>query len=73
MDEARRAPFMRGQDGRLVAGVCAGFAHRYGISPWLVRGVFVLAMFGTIGLVVVAYAVLALVLPAEPPRGPRPV
>ena len=73
MDDARRAPFMRVQEGKLVAGVCAGFAHRYGVSLWLVRGVFVLAVFGTIGLVVVAYAVLARVLRAEPPRGPRPV
>ena len=29
--------------GRLVAGVCAGLAQRFGMSPWLVRGAFLLS------------------------------
>ncbi len=38
------------QDGRLVAGVCAGLAAYFGIDPTLVRlGFVVLSAFGGLG------------------------
>ena len=27
----------RPRDGRVIAGVCAGLARRYGLAPWTVR------------------------------------
>ena len=49
-----------------TARVCAGFAARMGVSPWLVRGVMVVAGIATAGLATVVYLLLALLLPLEP-------
>ncbi len=65
MDESHPAPWTRAEEGRLIAGVCAGFARRHDVSPWLVRGIGLLAMVMTAGLAIVVYAVLALVLPSD--------
>lgn len=32
---------VRPRQGRLIAGVCAGLADRFGMSPWVVRALFV--------------------------------
>ncbi|HEY8913698.1 PspC domain-containing protein [Lacisediminihabitans sp.] len=37
------AELKRPRQGRIIAGVCAGIARRYGWSPTLVRWVFVLS------------------------------
>ena len=29
--------------GRMIAGVCAGLARRFGIKPWQVRALFVIS------------------------------
>jgi phage shock protein C len=29
--------------GRMIAGVCAGLARRFGMKPWQVRALFVLS------------------------------
>jgi phage shock protein PspC (stress-responsive transcriptional regulator) len=29
--------------GRMIAGVCAGLARRFGLKPWQVRALFVLS------------------------------
>jgi phage shock protein C len=50
----------RGQ-GRVLAGVCAGVADRFGISRGLVRLVFVIT--GLFGAGELAYLVLWLVMP----------
>ena len=59
------AKWTRARDGRLVAGVCAGFAKAKGVSPWLVRAIGLLALAATAGLAVIVYAVLAFLLPEE--------
>jgi phage shock protein PspC (stress-responsive transcriptional regulator) len=56
----------RAREGRILAGVCAGFARAKGVSPWMVRGIALLALVATAGLAIVVYVVLALLLPAEP-------
>ena len=55
----------RARDGRILAGVCAGFARVKGVSPWLVRGIALFAVVVTLGLAVVVYAILAVILPEE--------
>jgi phage shock protein PspC (stress-responsive transcriptional regulator) len=62
-----RPPWTRARSGRILFGVCAGFAARMGVSPWLVRVVLLIAAFVTAGLATVVYLVLALLWPLEPP------
>ncbi len=73
MDEAESGlpPWSRSREGRVIAGVCAGFAHRLGMSPWIVRAILVFATVITAGLAAVVYVILAITLPvdAEPDGG----
>jgi phage shock protein C len=48
-------------DGRIIAGVCAGLARRFGISTFLVRLGFVI--FGFVGAGELAYIVLWIIMP----------
>lgn len=61
-DAVRRWNVVRPDDGRWVAGVCAGLARRWGMSPLAVRGLFLLFSLIT-GIGLVAYGVLWLLLP----------
>jgi signal transduction histidine kinase/phage shock protein PspC (stress-responsive transcriptional regulator) len=47
--------FARSEDGRVVAGVVAGFGRRHGVDPWVVRGALVVLSFAA-GLGLVLYA-----------------
>lgn len=61
MDEKR---LTRVEDGRMVAGVCAGLAKYFGVDPTLVRIIFViLAIFAAGG--VLLYLILWLLMPME--------
>jgi phage shock protein PspC (stress-responsive transcriptional regulator) len=55
---------VRPQRGRLVAGVCAALARRFGMSPTAVRVLFVLSMLLP-GPQILLYVVLWLVIPSE--------
>jgi len=48
-------------EGRVIAGVCAALADRFGISPFLVRVAFVI--FGLVGAGELAYLALWLIIP----------
>ncbi|MEE8602876.1 PspC domain-containing protein [Euzebya tangerina] len=50
----------RGQ-GRIIAGVCGGLAHRFGLPVFLVRIIFVI--FGLVGAGEIAYLVLWIIMP----------
>jgi phage shock protein C len=61
---ARRPPKLerpRRRDGRIIAGVCAGIADRFGVSRTLVRIGFV--VFGFVGAGEIAYLVLWVLMP----------
>jgi phage shock protein C len=47
--------------GRIIAGVCAAIADRFGISRFLVRVLFVIA--GFVGAGEIAYIVLWILIP----------
>ena len=47
--------------GRIIAGVCAAVADRFGISRFLVRVIFVI--FGFVGAGEIAYIVLWILIP----------
>ena len=55
----------RPRHGRMIAGVCAGIARRYGLDPTLVRILFVLSCLLP-GPQFLAYVVLAILMPADP-------
>jgi len=55
---------VRARRGRILAGVLAGLARRFGIGPWTARVLFLLSMLLP-GPQVVAYAVLWIVMPKE--------
>lgn len=60
-----RGGLVRPRHGRLVAGVLAGLARRFGIRPWAARVLFVLSLLLP-GPQFVAYVVLWVLVPSEP-------
>ncbi|HET6812798.1 MAG TPA: PspC domain-containing protein, partial [Actinomycetota bacterium] len=42
MDAFRRQGLVRPRQGRILGGVCAGLARRFGIGPWAMRILFVI-------------------------------
>jgi phage shock protein PspC (stress-responsive transcriptional regulator) len=54
---------VRPRTGRLVAGVCAGLGHRFGLSPTVVRLLFLLSCLLP-GPQIVLYVILWVLLPA---------
>ena len=56
------AELVRARDGKMIAGVCAGIAQRYGWNPTVVRAVFVVSCLLP-GPQFVLYLVLWLVMP----------
>jgi phage shock protein C len=55
---------VRPRTNRVIAGVCAGLARRFNLSPTLVRVLFVLSVFLP-GPQVVIYIVLWILMPNE--------
>ena len=64
----------RSRDDRMIWGVCGGIAHYFGIDPTIVRVIAVLLAFAD-GLGILAYIVLAIIVPLEnsPSREPREI
>jgi phage shock protein PspC (stress-responsive transcriptional regulator) len=56
---------VRPRRGRVIAGVCAGLARRFGMSPTVVRLLFVLSLFLP-GPQILLYLALWIILPQEP-------
>ena len=61
---ARSTELVRPRNGRVIAGVCAALARRFGMKPWLVRLIFVLSCLLP-GPQILIYVVLWIALPAE--------
>jgi phage shock protein PspC (stress-responsive transcriptional regulator) len=61
---ARSTELVRPRRGRLVAGVCAALARRFGMKSWQVRLLFLLSCLLP-GPQILIYIVLWIVLPAE--------
>ena len=57
----------RPRDGRMIAGVCAGIAHRFGWDPTLVRVLTALSILLP-GPQVLAYILLWILMPNEERR-----
>jgi phage shock protein PspC (stress-responsive transcriptional regulator) len=50
--------------GRVIAGVCAGLALRFGVSPFLVRVLFLLSMLLP-GPQILIYLALWIIVPSQ--------
>jgi phage shock protein PspC (stress-responsive transcriptional regulator) len=64
-DVGRRG-LVRPRHGKLVAGVAAGLARRFGVSPTFVRVLFLASMLLP-GPQIAAYLVLWIIMPKEGP------
>lgn len=54
---------VRPRNGKMIAGVCAALANRFGISKGLIRLAFVI--FGLVGAGELVYIVLWILIPKE--------
>jgi len=59
----------RSRTDRMISGVCGGLAEYFGVDPTLVRILAVLAAVITGGSAVIAYIVMAIVVPEAPETG----
>jgi phage shock protein PspC (stress-responsive transcriptional regulator) len=59
------APLSRPRHGTVIAGVCAGLADRFGMSPFVVRLLFVLSCLLP-GPQFIIYLVLWVIMPKRP-------
>ncbi|WP_307873076.1 PspC domain-containing protein [Paractinoplanes ovalisporus] len=66
-DSMSRQGLTRPREGRLLAGVCAGLARRFGIDPWLARLLFVVILLAIPGSQILVYPILWIVMPSEKP------
>ena len=60
-----RQGLVRPRDGRVIAGVCAGLGRRFGLTPWIARLLFVLALMVLPGSQLLVYPVLWILMPSE--------
>ncbi len=60
-----QAGLVRPQEGRALAGVCAGLGKRFGIAPWPARLLFVLILMIVPGSQILIYPVLWILMPNE--------
>ncbi|GIF36836.1 phage shock protein C (PspC) family protein [Actinoplanes xinjiangensis] len=71
-DSLARQGLVRPQDGRMIAGVCAGLGRRFGIDPWIARMLFVLILFVVPGSQILVYPLAWILMPAEKPAWQAP-
>ncbi len=56
------AELVRPKDGRMIAGVCAGIARRFGTTPTIIRAIFLVSLLLP-GPQVLIYLALWILLP----------
>ena len=61
-----RGNLVRPRYGRVIAGVCAGFAQQYGWDPIVVRLALSFVVLAGFGSPVLAYLIAWIVMPNEP-------
>jgi phage shock protein C len=65
MEAFRRQGLVRPRQGRVIAGVCAGLARRFGMSPTMMRILFVVTLIVIPGSQIIVYPILWILMPSE--------
>jgi phage shock protein C len=65
MEAFRQQGLVRPRQGRILGGVCAGLARRFGISPTVMRILFVVTMIVIPGSQILVYPILWILMPSE--------
>ena len=60
---------VRSRDHRVLGGVCAGLGHRFGITPWTARLLFVLLLMVIPGSQILVYPILWILMPSQETLG----
>ena len=71
-DSMSRQGLIRPREGRMIGGVCAGLARRFGLDPWLTRLLFVLILLAIPGSQILVYPILWILMPSEQPSYATP-
>ena len=66
-DSMSRQGLVRPREGRMLGGVCAGLARRFGLDPWITRLLFVLILLAIPGSQILIYPILWILMPSEQP------
>jgi phage shock protein C len=59
----------RSRTDRMIWGVCGGLANYFDVDPTIIRVLAVVSIFIT-GFSILAYIIMAVIIPLEPTTGP---
>jgi len=65
MEAFRRQGLVRPREGRILGGVCAGLARRFGMGATMMRILFVVTMIVIPGSQILVYPILWILMPSE--------
>ena len=65
MEAFRRQGLVRPRQGRILGGVCAGLARRFGIGATMMRILFVVTLIVIPGSQILVYPILWILMPSE--------
>jgi phage shock protein C len=65
MEAFRRQGLIRPRQGRILGGVCAGLARRFGMNPTMMRILFVVTLIVIPGSQLIVYPILWVLMPSE--------
>lgn len=68
-----RKKLYRSRDDRVLTGLAGGIANYFNVDSTLIRAALVLLEFATAGLLIIAYFIIALIVPKEPLGGRKKV
>jgi len=65
MEAFRRQGLVRPHEGRILGGVCAGLARRFGMGAWAMRILFIVTLIVIPGSQIIVYPILWILMPSE--------
>ena len=65
MEAFRRQGLVRPREGRILGGVCAGLARRFGMGATTMRILFIVTLIVIPGSQIIVYPLLWILMPSE--------